>query len=45
MGIRKQILLGFLFLAVILTLTGIWSVYELRSFGKTVRVEGTLEKN
>ena len=37
MKIRKQILLGFLFLAVILTLTGIWSVYELRSFGKTVQ--------
>jgi len=37
MEIRKQILLGFIFLGVFLTLTGIWSVYELRFFGKTVQ--------
>jgi len=36
MKIRKQILLGFLFLAVMLTLTGIWSVYELRPFDKNI---------
>lgn len=36
MNIRKQILLGFIFMAAILTLSGLWSVYGLRSFDKNI---------
>ena len=36
MGIRFKILLGFLTLAVMLFIAGVWSIYELNSIGSSV---------
>lgn len=37
MGLRLKILLGFLILAVMLLIAGIWSIYELNSIGTSVQ--------
>ena len=36
MGLRFKILLGFLILALMLFIAGVWSIYELNSIGSSV---------